>query len=485
MKNKKIIIITAISFIFIITAISSNYYKIVYLTDTIKSYFLLKSSKNNFASSYDLKKIYNIKITPTYLKIKKNFFISGNYIFYKSSSKMTVKTFAEQTIEITNFYSIRDYIKEIKSKNGLAKTKKFLPAGAILFIPNSVGAISQKTIRQKKPKMIYSRGLYFSGKTAGSKKFLNLIKYLRLNKINTIVFDAKDVAGIINYNSRLKDIKKYGTSQKRTIHNLPLLIRTLKKEKIYTIARVAVFQDHLLAKRNPNFAIHSKTTGKTWNIGKRELWCDPTNKSVQDYNINIAVELSNAGIDEIQFDYIRFPTSGKISDIKLKYDFGKMNKQQAIELFLKRAYNKISKSILSIDIFGVVAWGKRVDISKTGQNIHLLSKYCDVISPMLYPSHFSDDFDRKANPTRNPYYFIYTGCKKTTAMLSNKNVIIRPWLQAFKWRVDNYNQKYIQAQITASNDSGAYGYLFWNASNKYSIVYKTLNHQTDNKKATK
>jgi len=227
-------------------------------------------------------------------------------------------------------------------------------------------------------------------------------------------------------------------------------------------------------KKNPALRIKSKKNNKFWNSNSKELWCDPTNKYIQDYNIDIALELAEKGVDEIQFDYIRFPTLGNLSDAKYSYNFGKMSKDETITLFLKRAYNKISQrnTLLSIDIFGVVAWGKEIDIKRTGQRVESLSKYCDIISPMLYPSHFNNNFDGFSNPADNPYYFIYTGCKKVIALSKGKT--IRPWIQAFKWRITSYNKEYILEEILACRNSGAMGYLFWNASNNYETVYKAL-----------
>ena len=129
---------------------------------------------------------------------------------------------------------------------------------------------------------------------------------------------------------------------------------------------------------------------------------------------------------------------------------------------------------LSIDIFGVVAWGKEVDIRKTGQRIELLSRFCDCISPMLYPSHFNRNFDGHGNPADRPYYFIYQGNKKVIERLKRKGVVIRPWLQAFGWKVSRYNADYIIRQMKASHESGGRGFLFWNASNSYSTVYEAL-----------
>ncbi len=197
---------------------------------------------------------------------------------------------------------------------------------------------------------------------------------------------------------------------------------------------------------------------------------------MQDYNIALALELAQKGVDEIQFDYIRFPTVGDLKDAKFAFSFGVMKKEEVIAAFLKRAYEALQpfKVRLSIDIFGVVAWGKEVDIRKTGQRIELMSKYCDCISPMLYPSHFNDDFDGYSSPANRPYYFIYHGNRKVMERLQKKGVTIRPWLQAFGWKVSKYNADYIIRQMKASHDSGARGFLFWNASNSYSTVYKAL-----------
>jgi len=179
----------------------------------------------------------------------------------------------------------------------------------------------------------------------------------------------------------------------------------------------------------------------------------------------------------VQFDYIRFPTLGDQADADFAFSEGKMERVEVISRFLKRAHQQIGRAgaFLSIDIFGVVAWGKDVDINTTGQQIALLAQNCDVISPMLYPSHFSDNFDGFKNPGDNPYHFILDGCRKVIE-LSGGTVLVRPWLQAFGWRVSRFNASYIAEQVRGSNDSGAYGYLFWNASNRYNEVFRSMGH---------
>ena len=147
-----------------------------------------------------------------------------------------------------------------------------------------------------------------------------------------------------------------------------------------------------------------------------------------------------------------------------------MKRDDAIPLFLKRVRGELLKRNvnLSIDIFGAVAWADQKDIDRTGQCIAKLAPYADAISPMLYPSHFSDNFAGFARPGDNPYYFISKGVDLVKKQAPG--AVIRPWLQAFAWRISAYNEKYIIDLVKGSDASGGYGYLFWNASSNYDKV---------------
>lgn len=409
----------------------------------------------------------------TYRDLPRGFIHTGSILMYRSDSDdEDLGDIASEAVRYTDYYRASSLATSIREYNGIRGSE--IPAGTALVIPGSAPALRHDPRNQAMPALITARGLYFTGTSIGGSKILgNLDRYKKLG-INTIVFDAKDIGGDVSYFSKVPEVQSLDTHDKRSIDNIEKFIRTLKENGFYTVARLAVFHDHLLRKRDPSMAIRSRSGG-AWSPGAKEKWCDPTNKKVQDYNIAIALELADMGVDEIQFDYIRFPTTGNMKDADFRYDFGKMSREQAITHFLKRAHDAIAarKSRLSIDIFGVVAWGKGIDIESTGQRIELLAQHCDIISPMLYPSHFNDDFDGYARPGDNPYYFIYSGCQKVIH-LAGKNSVVRPWLQAFRWRVSNYNSKYILTQIKATNDSGAKGYLFWNASNDYETVLRAM-----------
>ena len=470
----KYIAITTITFLTLVFIISASYYRIIYTVDSVRSFFLNltnHSSSMEFTDDASVKRMQFRK--RTFSDLPAGYIHCGPFLLYRAATDISTDTIARDIISYTSYYRLINLKRAIKKFNSASRTVK---GGQSLIIPGALPSYIAETKNFRKPELINARGIYLTGISAGNPSLLQKIPYLKQIGINTIVFDVKDIPGILNYRSRNPLAVKYNTHEKAAIDNVDLFIRSVKSQGMYVIARIAVFRDHLLIKRNPSLAIKSRRTGGIWNHGSKEIWCDPSNKTVQEYNISLALEMASRGVDEIQFDYIRFPTVGDQKDAVYAFDFGKMSKDRVIADFLKRAHERISaaNARLSIDIFGVVAWGKSVDINKTGQRIEYLSQYCDYISPMLYPSHFDNNFDGYKNPADHPYYFINEGNKKVIERLANNKVIIRPWLQAFHWKVSSYDPQYIIKQIQASNDSGAKGYLFWNASNDYRHVYSAM-----------
>ena|GEM_PF-244789 len=165
-------------------------------------------------------------------------------------------------------------------------------------------------------------------------------------------------------------------------------------------------------------------------------------------------------------------------------------RSDVITAFLKKAYAEIhpTGALLSLDVFGVMAWQRPVDLSHTGQDIIGMAKYCDVLSPMIYPSHFFG-MDNIAHPGDAPEHFIgesmdrfelitrVTGEKgsgeKSTGGKSS-GVVIRPWLQAFHWRTKTYSPEYIKVQVATAKEKGGIGFLFWNAANDYSKPFTAM-----------
>jgi hypothetical protein len=129
--------------------------------------------------------------------------------------------------------------------------------------------------------------------------------------------------------------------------------------------------------------------------------------------------------------------------------------------------------LLSLDVFGVMAWQRQVDLAHTGQDIVGMAHYCDVLSPMIYPSHFFG-MDNIAHPGDEPAHFIGESMDRFELITKGSGVVIRPWLQAFHWRTKTYSPEYIKVQVETAKEKGGIGFLFWNAANDYSKPYEAM-----------
>jgi len=246
---------------------------------------------------------------------------------------------------------------------------------------------------------------------------------------------------------------------------------------MHAIARIAIFRDERLVVSHPELAIKSKKTGQPWRENGKLVWTDPSRIDVQEYDIALAQAAIAGGADEVQFDYVRFPAEGDQKDASFAFQKSHPEWQRAdvIADFLQRAYTSIHTKgvLLSLDVFGVMAWQRQVDLSHTGQDIVRMARFCDVLSPMIYPSHFfgMDGYDK---PGDAPAHFIGESMDRFQLITKGSGTVLRPWLQAFAWRTKTYSPKYIEVQVLTSKNKGGIGFLFWNANNDYSKPYAAM-----------
>lgn len=381
----------------------------------------------------------------------------------------SVEAIAWRYLRFTEHYTYPKLAADIRAQNGLARPLKI---GEWLEIPKVRPAPpAPKTV--KRDKTLPAVGVYVTGTTAGSESLWTIVKQLKAHGGNTVVFDAKDMNGAISYRSEVplaKELKAYGGGM---IHDMPKMIEGLHREGIHTVARLVLFHDTKLARKKPQFALKSKRTGGVWREGGNLAWVDPSLPAVQDYNLSLAQELINYGVDEIQFDYVRFPAQGETSDIAWQARTNSVEKHPVITAWLKRAYETLHPAgvLISADVYGVVAWDQGIDVKITGQRLEDLAKHLDVISPMLYPSHFYKNFDNLAYPPDHPEYFVGEGVKRVAKKTAGTGVVIRPWLQAFPYRIRNYGAAYVTRQIKANDAARGTGYLLWNAENDYKVGF--------------
>ena len=351
---------------------------------------------------------------------------------------------------------------------------------------------------QLEPAPTVVKGVYLTGWSAGnSKKIEEIINLAKTTEINAVVIDVKDYTGRVFFETQDDLIKNTG-SQEIRIKDFAGLIKRLHNEKIYVIARIAVFQDLYLAEHKPEYAVKNSINGKIWRDNKNLAWVDPAAKFVWDYNIAVAKEAARLGADEINLDYIRFPSDGLISQLSYPvYDSSQKSKSEQIREFFEYFHGELKNSgaKTSADVFGLVT--VNTDDMGIGQILEYTLPYFDYLSPMVYPSHYASGFIGYKNPALYPYEVVDYSLEKalarekkldlalntglspasSSAMFSHirteklprdtKLAQLRPWLQVFNLGA-TYTPEMIRKQIQAVYDNNLdSGWYLWNPSNIY------------------
>jgi hypothetical protein len=326
-----------------------------------------------------------------------------------------------------------------------------------------------------------AKGIYVNRYSMACQKIRWLVDGLIESGGNTVILDGKDMFGKLSYPSKALMVSELGANDSPTIGHLEKLIHYLHERGLHVGVRLVLFHDPLLAEKRPELVLRSATTGDPWMENGRVAWVDPSQPAVQAYNLAIARELAQMGVDEIQFDYIRFPTTEDIQDVRLGFDGERIPRHQIITEFLAKARRELAayEVLLSIDVFGIMAWGRSEDVRMTGQKIEDLANYCDVISPMIYPSHFRGPFQGIAKPGDHPFLLVSKTCLRFKTLLADSKVTLRPWIQSFPLGADNFNEEYILEQLRALRDSEAQGWLLWSAGNAYEVAWEALAQRSD------
>ena len=315
---------------------------------------------------------------------------------------------------------------------------------------------------------LQTEGLYLTVYGIGAPGLRNpALEVMKAAGLNTLVFDVKGDRGLIPYASKVPLAVEIGATKVRTIGNLPGLLAQLKAREIYTIGRIVVFKDTLLAQARPQWAIKN-ANGSLWHDREGLAWIDPFQTAAQDYVISVAEEAAAAGFDEIQFDYVRFPDA---TGVVLAKTSTQPDRVAAITGFLRNARQHLQpyNVFTSADIFGYVAWN--TNDTFIGQKLEELSGAVDYLSPMLYPSGFQFGIPGHRNPVLSPYNIVYDTLKEAMRRTAGSPVRYRPWLQGFPdYAFDRrkFGTAEISAQIKGADRAGAIGWMLWNPRNVYS-----------------
>ena len=408
---------------------------------------------------------------------------------YTAKRGEALPTIARHFLGKTSYLTSSELADAIREVNHIPASSNFLKANQQIAIPGILTApIVEKTIPV--PKDFEVRAVYLTGVMAGSDHGLRIIKQWRAVGGNAVVFDIKDSDGSVNIpfeHPLLGDHHVY-------IHDVPKFVHFVHQQNMHAIARIAIFRDEHLVVNHPELAVQSRKNQTAWRENGKLVWTDPSNPKVQDYDIALAKYVAQLGVDEIQFDYVRFPAEGDQKDASFVFQRDQkvpesqnskaeprtpaaatIQRSDVIAGFLKHAYAELHPTgvLLSLDVFGVMAWQRQVDLSHTGQDIVQMAHYCDVLSPMIYPSHFFG-MDNIPHPGDEPAHFIGESMDRYELITKGSGVVIRPWLQAFHWRTKTYSPEYIKIQVETARAKGGIGFLFWNAANDYSKPFTAM-----------
>ena len=297
-----------------------------------------------------------------------------------------------------------------------------------------------------------------------------IMQMIEDTELNAIVIDIKDDTGRISFEVLDPYLIEVGSQEKR-IPDIKEFIAELHKRDIYVIGRISVFQDSFFVKHRPDLAVRRASNGEVWLDRKGIAWLDAGSQDVWDYIVAIGKDSYAVGFDELNFDYIRFPSDGNIADIAYPFSEGKV-KSEVLAGFYQYLEEKLrpTGATLSADLFGMTT--SQNDDLNIGQILEDAAAHFDYIAPMVYPSHYPPNFIGIADPNTDPYsivkYAMDMGVKKLKAASTTPHALhgtivphqLRPWLQDFDYG-GIYGEAEIRAQKKAVYDAGLTSWLMW------------------------
>jgi hypothetical protein len=345
-------------------------------------------------------------------------------------------------------------------------------------IPNSFARFTfQSGLQFTYPDAV--RGIYVTGPSAGGSKMGSLLQLIEKTDLNAMVIDVKEDHGNLTF--KVDENSPYADISLNYIKDPRKLLKKLEEKNIYPIARVVVFKDSELANKRPDLSFTEN--GEVWANSRNESFVSPFKKEVWEYNVEIAKMAAELGFQEIQFDYVRFPEGFEKRDKELTYDLGDYKDSElddvkrrvdAVTDFVAYAKDELAHYDVdvSVDIFGYAATIE--EAPGIGQNFSKISSNVDVISSMIYPSHWTSYFGIDF-PDKEPYRLVTEYAKVENEVLGNldSKPVSRPWIQDFEapWLYSGntfqYGKSEVEAQIKALNENGIKEFLIWNAGNTY------------------
>jgi hypothetical protein len=374
-------------------------------------------------------------------------------------------------LDVTDVYTADDLAVAIGQANDLSDRDP--PAtGRSLSIPDVVGTVPKTPIETRLgwPEDKVLKGVHVRAHGAAKKGFLQLLDQMAARGMNLVVIDVKDADGRITYPSAVPLANAIGAVKSPQIRNLARMIAFAHARGVRVSMRIVCFADDRLSVKRPDFAVHS-IYGRPLRLG----WLDPASDGVQKYVIDLAAEAIDAGADEIQLDYVRYPVQEARHADFHKTQRGR-TRPAVIADFVHRVHEltRARGVSLVVDVYGIVAENVKTDIANLGQSPVLLASECEALAPMVYPSHYPKGFLGFIEPGAHPLLVrVGTGhlVELTRAVRRKTGTVIRPWIQGMPYHAPSFGPGYIAEQIGHANKAGGVGWMVWNPTQDYSATW--------------
>jgi len=290
-----------------------------------------------------------------------------------------------------------------------------------------------------------------------------LAEYVALRKqgLNTIELDVKDENGHVGFVGGAPALARRDGAAGR-YYDPRAVARQVHRAGLYLIGRIVTFEDPTTGEAHPELAIH-RSDGSVWHTNGGLAWLNPYSRTAWKYDVDVAVAAANAGFDEIQFDYVRFPSDGDLSLIRYPGPHPQPM-ERTVTAFLAYAAGRLHPLgvRVSADVFGLSATR---DLG-IGQYPGELAKVADAIYPMTYPSHYSPGEFALPDPNAAPEKTVAFSLRDFRARLAGTDARLVPWLQDFTLG-RTYTAADVAAQVAAARRFQTGGFLLWNAAGLY------------------
>jgi hypothetical protein len=331
-------------------------------------------------------------------------------------------------------------------------------SGTVKLSPVS-SAVPVSTFRSASPEEI--RGIHVTGPLMTIPGKLDSYLAMKKDGLNTIELDLKDESGNVTFTSGAPAL---AVQDHAAVHYFDPheVVAKVHKAGVYLIGRVVTFEDPITATAHPQLAIHT-STGSLWHTNGGLAWLNPYSHAAWKYDVDVAVAGAKAGFDEIQFDYVRFPSDGNLSLIRYPGPHPQPM-DDTVAAFLRYAASRLHPLgvRVSADVFGLSA---SHDLG-IGQHPGQIGEVADAIYPMTYPSHYTSGEYNIPDPNASPGPTVSHSLTDFQTQLAGGRAVIIPWLQDFSLG-RTYRPADVAAQVNAARAHHTGGFMLWNAAGVY------------------